>query len=209
MATEDQSQFTFCPPSTVEAGWLVCRRVQRSDATDLYNAVRTSIDHLKPWMPWATDDYSRQEAEDFTVRQTRAAESGPVPEAPYVVRARDGQFLGMCGLHARLGSGALEIGYWVDVRHVRRGVATLAAALLTETGLTLPGVSRVEIHHNAANTASGAIPAKLGYTHIETHPDVPEAPGETGLKWRWLLRRDEYPTTPAAQLLTTTRRLIP
>jgi ribosomal-protein-serine acetyltransferase len=205
MATADQTQFTFCPPTTAEAGWLVCRRVRRDDATDLYDAVRASIDHLKPWMPWATDSYSRQEADDFTIHQTLVAEGEPVAEAPYVVRDRDGRFLGMCGLHARLGPGALEIGYWVDVRHARRGVTTLAAALLTETALTLPGIDSVEIRHDQANVASRAIPAKLGYTHVETQHDQPEAPGELGLCWRWLLRREDFPTAPAAHFLATAR----
>ena len=42
MATADRSEFTFCPPTSTEAGWLVCRRVQRSDVNDLYDAVRAS-----------------------------------------------------------------------------------------------------------------------------------------------------------------------
>jgi RimJ/RimL family protein N-acetyltransferase len=205
MATADRSEFTFCPPTSTEAGWLVCRRVQRSDVNDLYDAVRASIDHLKPWMPWVTDGYSRRETEDFAVGQTQAADGEPVADAAYAVRDSDGQFLGVCGLHARLGPGALEIGYWVDVRHARRGVTTLAAALLTELGLGQPGVTSVEIHHDQANVASGAIPAKLGYTHVETQRDKPDAPAETGVRWRWLLRSDEFPASPAAHLLATAR----
>jgi ribosomal-protein-serine acetyltransferase len=208
MATADQTQFTFCPPAAAKAGWLVCRRVQPGDTTDLYHAVRASIGHLKPWMPWATDAYSRQEAEDFTSAQARA-DGEPVTEAPYAIRDQDGRLLGMCGLHARLGPGALEIGYWVDVRHTRRGVATLAAALITETALALPGIASVEIHHDEANVASGAVPAKLGYTHAETRPDPPEAPADTGLDWRWVLRRDEFPASPAAHLLATARTHSP
>lgn len=119
---EAEPDFLFAPPPAAEAGWLVCRRVQRDDATDLYRAVSASIDHLRPWMPWVADGYSRQEADAFTTRHSKAADDEPVAEAPYVVRDRDGQFLGVCGLHARLGPGALEIGYWVDVRHARRGV---------------------------------------------------------------------------------------
>src|SRR5581483_8702898 len=144
MTTDAQAEFRFCPPPAAEAGWLVCRRVQRDDVADLYHAVRASLGHLSPWMPWAAGGYSRQEAEDFAIRNSQA-DGEPVAEAPYVVRDTAGQFLGVCGLHARLGPGALEIGYWVDVRHARRGVTTLAAALLTEVGLAQPGVGSVEI----------------------------------------------------------------
>jgi ribosomal-protein-serine acetyltransferase len=205
MPTDTQAEFRFCPPPAVEAGWLVCRRVQRDDVTDLYDAVSASLEHLKPWMPWVTGSYSRQEAEDFTIRNSLAADGEPVTEAPYVVRDTDGQFLGMCGLHARLGPGTLEIGYWVDVRHTRRGVTTLAAAMLTEVGLAQPGVGSVEIHHDQANVASGAIPAKLGYTHVETKQDEIEAPSEIGIGWRWVLRREEFPTSAAARLLAAAR----
>jgi ribosomal-protein-serine acetyltransferase len=204
MPTDTQAEFRFCPPPATEAGWLVCRRVRRDDAADVYESVRASLEHLKPWMPWATDSYDRASAEDFTIRNSQPGDE-PVTEASYVIRDRDGQFLGVCGLHARLGPGALEIGYWVDVRHTRRGVVTLAAAMITEVALTLPGVDGVEIRHDQANVASGAVPAKLGYTHVQTEPDAVEAPGEAGVGWNWLLRREEFPASPAARLLAAAR----
>jgi ribosomal-protein-serine acetyltransferase len=205
MPTDAQAEFRFCPPLATEAGWLVCRRVRRDDAADVYESARASLEHLKPWMPWVADGYDRAGADEFTIRHSRPAADEPVTEASYAIRDRGGQFLGVCGLHARLDPGALEIGYWVDVRHTRRGVATLAAALLTEAALTVPEVDSVEIHHDQANVASGAVPAKLGYTHVETKQDGIEAPGEMGIGWRWVLRRAEFPTSPAARLLATAR----
>lgn len=205
MPTDTQAEFRFGPPPATEAGWLVCRRVRRADAADVYESVRASLGHLKPWMPWATDGYDRASADDFTIRSSQPAEDEPVTEASYVIRDRAGRFLGVCGLHARLGPGALEIGYWVDVRHTRRGVVTLAAALLTEAALTVPGVGSVEIHHDQANVASGAVPAKLGYTHVQTKQDMIEAPGEIGIGWRWVLRREEFPASQAARLLAAAR----
>ncbi|MGH3157950.1 MAG: GNAT family N-acetyltransferase [Streptosporangiaceae bacterium] len=205
MPTDQTPAVLFRLPSSTEAGWLVCRRVQRGDADDLYQAVLASLDHLRPWMAWVADGYTRQEAEDFTIRHTSTPRDAPVPGASYAVRDRSGEFLGICGLHGRPGPGALEIGYWVDVRHARRGITTLAAAMLTELALTLPGIQTVEIHHDQANVASGAIPAKLGYTHVATEPDLREAPGDIGLDWRWVLHRNDYPASPAAHLLATVR----
>jgi ribosomal-protein-serine acetyltransferase len=205
MPTDTQAEFRFCPPPATEAGWLVCRRVRPDDVDDIYGAIRASLGHLKPWMPWATDGYDRREAEDFTNRNSRAAEDELVSDAPYAVRDRSGQFLGLCGLHGRRGPGTLEIGYWVDVRHARRGVTTLAAAMLTEAALAVPGVGGVEIHHDQANVASGAVPARLGYTHVQTQPDVVEAPGEAGVDWCWVLRREEFPASAAARLLAAAR----
>jgi ribosomal-protein-serine acetyltransferase len=196
--------FYFSPPAMAEAGWLVGRRVQSGDTGDLCDAVLASLDHLRPWMPWA-ESYDRAEAERFTTRHAQAGRGGPVEDAPYVVRDRAGQFFGLCGLHARLGPGALEIGYWIDVRQARRGITTLAAALISELALSLPEVGSVEIHHDQANAASGAIPAKLGYTHVATTRREPAAPSDTGIEWRWLLRRADFPASPAASLLAAAR----
>lgn len=51
---------------------------------------------------------------------------------------------------ARIGPGGLETGYWVHQAHTRRGLATAAAAALTDAALALPGIDRVEILRRAA-----------------------------------------------------------
>ena len=194
----------FLPPDGAEAGWLVCRRLRREDTAALYEAILMSLDHLRPWMPWA-DGYTREMAEDFVARHTSASPSEPVTDAPYVVADRTGRLLGLCGLHGRLGAGRLEIGYWVDARHKKQGVATLSAAMLTERALELSGIDAVEIHHDEANRVSGHIPAKLGFEHVATVKDEPEAPAESGVEWQWRLDKDAWPVSPAKQLLDAAR----
>ena len=82
---------------------------------------------------------------------------------------------------ARIGDGGLEIGYWVHPGFTGRGVATAAAAALTEAALALPGIDRVEIHHDILNLASGRVPAKLGYDCVGTTATTVElAPGDSG-----------------------------
>jgi RimJ/RimL family protein N-acetyltransferase len=65
-------------------------------------------------------------------------------------------------------------------------------AALTGAALGLPGIDRVEIHHDAANVASGRIPAKLGYARLGEQParDLwPSAPAETGTDVVWQITR--------------------
>jgi ribosomal-protein-serine acetyltransferase len=53
-------------------------------------------------------------------------------------------------------------------------------------------LDRVEIYHDAANVASGRIPAKLGYARLGERParDLwPPAPGETGTDVAWQITR--------------------
>lgn len=73
-----------------------------------------------------------------------------------------------------------------------RGIATDATAALTDAALALPGINRVEIYHDAANAASGRIPAKLGYARLGERPTRDlwcPAPAETGTDVVWQVTR--------------------
>lgn len=209
-------QFRFVPPREVHAGRIVCRRWQEDDLEAMLESVSHSAEHLIPWMPWAKD-YDLESAREFLWRHAprptpHAADSAaalsdePVAEAVYAICDPAGAILGSCGLHGRLGIGGLEIGYWVDVRHTRQGIATLAAALLTETAFAVPGIELTEIHHDRANHASGAIPPALGYRHVATMRRDPLAPAETGLELQWRMERSAFAESPAARLLEAARR---
>jgi RimJ/RimL family protein N-acetyltransferase len=47
----------------------------------------------------------------------------------------------------------------------------------------------VVIVHDAANIASGKVPARLGFEHVFTGQREPEAPGESGVMYRWEKKR--------------------
>jgi RimJ/RimL family protein N-acetyltransferase len=108
----------------------------------------------------------------------------------------DGRLVGSLGMHRRVGPGALEIGYWVHVDHTRRGIATAAAAALTDVGFALRGVRRMEIHCDAANSASAAVPARLGYRLQGSIDHPPEAPGEQGRRLVWAVYQRQWKTSP-------------
>jgi len=170
------------PKETLVHGPVTLRRWQPGDAEEAYVAVIESLDHLTPWMPWAVG-YSRQSATEFIVACENDWESGTAYN--YAITA-DGKVAGSCGLMARIGPGGLEIGYWVHRDHVRRGLATAAAAALTDAAFTLPGIDRVEIVHDELNAASGRVPRKLGFTEVGRRPlDMPSAAGTgIGVVWR-------------------------
>jgi len=180
------------PPEQVTSRSLVLRRVRPADAVAIADAVRASLDYLRPWMPWAT-----QEAGDSRAQLARVAEADELWESGTdfiysVLLARDNTLVGEIGLHCRVGDGAVEIGYWIDVRHARRGLGTDAAGALTPVALALPGVTRVEIHCDEANQASAAIPRKLGYRLDRVDDHEPEAPGEQGRRMIWVMQRPDH-----------------
>ena len=189
------------PPVRLAAGPLVLRRVEADDAGPIATAVAASLEHLRPWMPWATP-----EAADLRTQLVRVAEADELWESGtgfiYVMIARDGgqagpapggsrgdpdgEFVGTIGLHRRAADDAVEIGYWIASAKTRRGYATAAARALTPVALTLSGSRRVEIHCDEANTASAAIPRKLGYRLDRVEPHEREAPGERGRRMIWV-----------------------
>jgi ribosomal-protein-serine acetyltransferase len=175
------------PAETLSNGAVTLRRWRTSDGELLFRLVSESRDHLIPWMPWATTGYSLADAQTYLDRSEANWADG---EAFQYLVSSDGIPAGSAGLMARIDPGGLEIGYWVHPAHTGRGVATAAAAALTDAALQLPGIERVEIHHDIANLASERVPTKLGYAHVETsQPRTPEAPGESGTIKVWRITR--------------------
>jgi RimJ/RimL family protein N-acetyltransferase len=174
------------PPERVDAGPVILRRIRSTDAGAVAAAVGASLEHLRPWMPWATT-----ESADRSSQLARVAEADELWESGIsyvysVVTADQATLVGEIGLHRRAGDGSIEIGYWIAGSQARRGFGTSAAAAITEVALALPGVSQVEIHCDEANTASAAIPRKLGYRLDRVEVRKPEAPGETGRLMIWV-----------------------
>lgn len=99
----------------------------------------------------------------------------------------DGRLIGCFGLHRRIAADGLELGYWMHPGFTGRGLATQAAGLLTEAALAVPGITHVEIHHDKANSRSGAIPRRLGFTLVEEVTDAKAAPADCGRECRWRL----------------------
>lgn len=171
------------PASDTLADGLL-RRWLPADLAAAHRIVAESLDHLAPWMPWAVPGYSEQDALEFLRRCEQEWERGEAFN--YAIVAPDGEVAGSCGLMSRVGPGALEIGYWLRPRHTGRGLATRAAAALTDEAFRL-GVERVVIGHDRLNTRSGAVPARLGFTEVERRPTEPGSSGtvDSGVHVVW------------------------
>jgi RimJ/RimL family protein N-acetyltransferase len=174
------------PPELLDAGLLMLRRLRLEDAGAIAAAVGASMDHLRPWMPWATPDSADPRTQRVRVAEADEMWAQGTDFIYSIVTAGDGSLAGEIGLHRRVDDGGIEIGYWIAERQTRRGLASAAAGALTEVALRLPGVTRVEIHCDEANVASSAIPRKLGYRLDKVISHEPEAPGESGRRQIWV-----------------------
>src|SRR5262249_61795867 len=101
---------------------LVLRRLRATDAGEIAAAVSASLEHLRPWMPWATP-----EAADPKTQRVRAAEADEMWAAGTdyiysVFAAEESVLVGAIGLHRRGGGGGGEMRDWMAESHTRRGV---------------------------------------------------------------------------------------
>ncbi len=177
---------------------LLLRPWSPADAPALVAAVTASLDHLRPWMRWAQAPPDL-EATLAQLRRLRA-EFDRDRDFTYGAWDPDGRrVVGGCGLHARLGDRALEIGYWVAADHAGRGLATELAGALTRAAFAIHRVHRAEIHCDPANTASARVAAKLGYRHEATLADRTErADGSWRPSMIWTMMADEWAARPVA-----------
>src|SRR5688572_13995669 len=150
------------PPEEIElaAVGAVLRRSRVADLEALQQAIEESRDHLRPFMFWA--DQSRDDTAGFLARSEACWDGGQ--EFGYLIHdVGDGRVLGGGGLHRRGPPDTIEIGYWRRAGVTGRGIVTALAGALTAIGLELDGIARVEIHCDVANSASAAVPRRLGY----------------------------------------------
>jgi RimJ/RimL family protein N-acetyltransferase len=202
-----RAQRSARPPERVAAGPLVLRKMRPEDAAVVATVVGESLDHLRPWMPWANKDAADarnqlariieadelwESGSDYIYaifvagERGRGGAAGGPGDGAGAVDEGEGPLVGTIGLHRRAGEGSIEIGYWIAAAATRRGYGTAAARAVTSVAAALPGVTQVEIHCDDANVASAGIPRKLGYRLDRFEAHEPEAPGEQGRRMIWV-----------------------
>ena len=187
------------PAYRIQTPRLVIRCWNPEDAPLLADAVTASLDHLRPWMPWVHAEPEELEAKVQRLRGFRAQFDTDKDYVYAIFTPDEREVVGGTGLHARIGEGGLEIGYWISIRHVGRGYATEAAAALTRVGFELHALERMEIRCDPRNEPSASVPRKLGYTHEATlRANARHVDGSMRDTMVWSLLRREYAGSPSA-----------
>ncbi len=172
-------------------GGVTLRRYRKNDAAELYAAVVESLLELKPWLPFAHDDYAVRETKDWLKKQEKAWRDGM--EFNFAITdAADGTMLGGCGLNnIDHDNRAANLGYWVRTARSGRGVCPAATRLLARWGFAQMKLARIEVLVAADNVKSLRAAEKAGarkegvlrnriYLHGASHDAVMHSfiPGE-------------------------------
>ena len=156
------------PPYLIRTERLTIRCWEPRDAPQLGEAVESSLEHLRPWMPWANDEPTPLDERVDRLRRFRGMfDLGQ--NFIYGLFTRDeSEVVGGSGLHPRIGEGALEIGYWLRASRVGEGLAREATAALTYVAFRVCEVDRVEIRIEPQNARSLDVPRALGFVEEGT-----------------------------------------
>jgi len=188
------------PAYRIETERLVVRCYQPSDAPLLAESVTESVEHLKPWMPWAHDEPMPLEKKLEGVKRFRGMFDLNQNYVYGIFNSEETKLLGGTGLHPRIGENELEIGYWIHKDYTNKGLVTESSAALVQVAFEIIHVHRIEIHCDPGNLASASIPCKLGFTHEGTLRQKTPFLDRWSDSMIWGLLETEYPNSPSSKI---------
>ncbi|MFL6282378.1 MAG: GNAT family N-acetyltransferase [Pyrinomonadaceae bacterium] len=146
---------------------LELRPVDERHAEELTALVRRDLLHLKPWMPWATERYSVEDAREFIRRQIRQYAEDQGFASLVFFRGRVAGSIGYNQID--WSNRKTDIGYWLGAEFLGRGLMTKSCRALIEHAFRELRLNRVEINCAVENRRSRRIPERLGFTEEGTH----------------------------------------
>jgi RimJ/RimL family protein N-acetyltransferase len=155
-------------PYRIETERLVIRCYEPRDAALLKDAIDSSLEHLRPWMPWTEHEPQTLEEKANLLKSFRSQFDLGDNFVMGIFSADGSEVLGGTGLHPRVEPGGLEIGYFIRASATRHGFITESTAALTRVGFEICEADRIEIRIDPENHASIGVPRKLGFTEEAT-----------------------------------------
>jgi ribosomal-protein-alanine N-acetyltransferase len=152
----------------IPVGYTV-RPLAHSDAEALAAAYDRNREHLEPWDPVRPSDFYTVEGQQEAIaRQLSLVEGGLL--ATWVLE-HDGAVIGRVSLNniVRGVLASASVGYWVDHRHTRRGLASARVEHACAEALTM-GLHRVEAGTMLHNVASQRVLLRCGFSQYGMAP---------------------------------------
>lgn len=196
-------------PTELRTERLVLRPWRAGDAASLHPILVANAAHLGPWIPArVADPVPEPELAD----RLAGFAAGFLADREWryaLLAIDDGCLLGEVGLYPRAVTGRvrfsdadhIKIGYWLRRDFTGRGLATEAARAMFDVAAGLPGLTRVEIRCDARNTASAAVPRRLGFALSSTIRLSSVAPSAAPVDLQLWTRdlRERRPDRPCAE----------
>lgn len=154
----------WLPPISTTLDGLTLRMFSLEDVAELQYAVFESYEHLKPWMPWASDRQTMLQTEKI-IRRLMA---NYLSNEDYTISVWDGDSLvGGTGFHLRCGPvdwRCAEIGMWIRSTLAGQGWGTRTLEQMLEWGFNTWGWERLTWKCDTRNEGSIRVAQKCGLT---------------------------------------------
>jgi ribosomal-protein-serine acetyltransferase len=142
------------------------RLLDERDAAPIYRLINANRSYLRAWLPWI--DYTQSVEDERTfIRNVRIQYQNNHSFTCAIWH--EGQITGTIGFHPfDWGNRKVEIGYWLGAQFQGKGLMTRACRAMIVYAFDELQLKKVEIRCATGNTASCAIPQRLGFTHEGT-----------------------------------------
>ncbi|MCR8644571.1 GNAT family N-acetyltransferase [Paenibacillus sp. N1-5-1-14] len=151
-------------PESFESERLQIRAPLWGDGAAINEAIRESVEELRPWMIWAQNIPSIDQSE-IGMRNSRLQFLERKDLQLLLIHKETGQLIGSSGLH-RIDWQArkFEIGYWVRTTFARQGYVAEAVNAITNFAIQELDANRIEIRCDSRNTNSARVAERTGFT---------------------------------------------
>ncbi|KAF6564621.1 GNAT family N-acetyltransferase [Paenibacillus sp. EKM202P] len=151
-------------PEQFQTERLTIRAPQWGDGVAVNEAIRESVNELRPWLPFARNLPTEEESE-IRSRQARLKFLDRSDMVLYIFDTASGQFVASSGLH-RMNWDArrFEIGYWLRTSWIGKGIVTEAVHGITDFAIQHLHANRLEILCDSRNTRSAKVAERAGFT---------------------------------------------
>jgi RimJ/RimL family protein N-acetyltransferase len=145
---------------------LQLRCWEPADAGALKEAVDSSLESLRPWMPWAHQEPEPVEKKIERIHRFRRDFADRKHLAFGIFPAGHHRVLGSVSIAWRVAPDVANFGYWLRSDAVGQGYATEAVLGCMFASFMAFGSPTAEIYCDPANQRSAAIPTRLGYAAL-------------------------------------------
>ena len=138
------------------------RIARASDAATLFQLVEENREHLRAWLPWLDETTSIQDEIEFIHGQLIRHQK--TDGSLFLIWYQGRTIVGtLCVNQVDHGNQTGWIGYWLDRGHTGKGIMTRSVGAIVDVLLVSCGFNRVVIEIGVGNSASMAIPLRLGF----------------------------------------------
>ncbi|MET0341273.1 MAG: GNAT family N-acetyltransferase [Polyangiales bacterium] len=188
------------PAYRIETARTVLRCFSPSDVDVVARAVAESLAHLRPWMTWAAHEPLPHAQRLEWLRTSRGHFDLGSDYTYGIFDPAERELWGSAGLKLGASVDERELGYWVHVAHIGKGLATEVALALTRVGFDVEDLDCIEVRCDPENHRSARVARKLGCAAPVLDPlSLPMPDGSKRDTHVYTLSRVEYANSPARE----------